>query len=80
MKCRHSRGIWRPSSAAISLAVAEVLRECLNNRRAAQAIAAAGVAAVDLAWRSGHAPGSKLRPLLDAYFTALGTVATVKLA
>ncbi|MGP5050832.1 TetR family transcriptional regulator [Brachybacterium sp. JB7] len=62
-------------------AVAEVLRECLSNGRAAQAIAAAGVAAVDLAWQEwAHTPGSKLRPLLDAYFTALGTVATVKLA
>ncbi|MFD7367408.1 TetR family transcriptional regulator [Nocardiopsis alba] len=62
-------------------AVAEVLREHLGDDRAAQALAAAGVAAVDLAWHEwAHTPGSKLRPLLDAYFTALGAVATMKLA
>lgn len=62
-------------------AVADVLRERLSNDRAARALAAAGVAAADLAWQEwARTPDSKLRPLLDAYFTALGDVATTKLS
>jgi AcrR family transcriptional regulator len=60
--------------------VADVLRERLADDRAARALAAAAVAAADLAWQEwARTPGSKLRPLLDAYFTALGDVATTKL-
>lgn len=62
-------------------AVAEVLREHLDDDRAARALAAAGVAAVDLAWQEwARTPDSNLRPLLDAYFTALGDVAATKLS
>lgn len=61
-------------------AVADVLREYLHDDRAARAVAAAGVAAADLAWQEwARTPDSDLRPLLDAYFTALGAVATTKL-
>lgn len=61
-------------------AVADVLRDRLGDDRAARALAAAGVAAVDLAWQEwARTPGSKLRSLLDAYFAALGGVATTKL-
>ncbi|MEU6860772.1 TetR family transcriptional regulator [Glycomyces sp. NPDC046736] len=61
-------------------AVAEVLRGYLGDDRAARALAAAGVAAVDLAWQEwARTPDSNLRPLLDAYFTALGDVAATKL-
>lgn len=59
-------------------AVANVLRERLGDDRAARALAAAGVAAVDLAWQEwARTPGAKLRPLLDAYFAALGDVTTM---
>lgn len=62
-------------------AVADVLRERLSDDRAAHALAAAAVAAADLAWQEwARTPDSKLRPLLDAYFTALGDVATTKLS
>lgn len=62
-------------------AVADVLRERLSDDRAARALAAAAVAAADLAWQEwARTPDSKLRPLLDAYFTALGDVATTKLS
>jgi len=61
-------------------AMADVLRERLGDDRAARALAAAGVAAADLAWQEwARTPGSQLRPLLDAYFTALGDVAATKL-
>ncbi|SDS78314.1 TetR/AcrR family transcriptional regulator [Microlunatus soli] len=61
-------------------AVTDVLRGRLDNDRTARAAAAAGVAAVDLAWQEwARTPGSKLRPLLDAYLTALGNVAAAKL-
>ncbi len=61
-------------------AVTDVLRERLGDDRAARAIAAAGIAAIDLAWQEwARTPGSTLRPLLDAYFTALGDVATTRL-
>lgn len=61
-------------------AVADVLRERLGDDRAARALAAAGVAAADLAWQEwARTPDSSLRPLLDAYFAALGDVATAKL-
>ena len=61
-------------------AIADVLRERLGDDRTARALAAAGVAAVDLAWQEwARTPGSNLRPLLDAYFTALGDVATTKI-
>lgn len=62
-------------------AVADVLRERLSDDRAAHALAAAAVAAADLAWQEwARTPDSKLRPLLHAYFTALGDVATTKLS
>ena len=62
-------------------AVADVLRERLRDDRTARALAAAGVAAADLAWQEwARTPDSKLRPLLDAYFTALGDVATTTLS
>lgn len=62
-------------------AVADVLCERLRDDRAARALAAAGVAAADLAWQEwARTPNSKLRPLLDAYFTALGDVASTKLS
>lgn len=61
-------------------AVAEVLRSRLDDEHAAHALAAAGVAAVDLAWQEwARTPGSRLRPLLDAYFSALGNVASTTL-
>ncbi|MFI9489839.1 TetR family transcriptional regulator [Promicromonospora sp. NPDC052451] len=61
-------------------AVEDVLRERLGDDRAASALAAAAVAAADLAWQEwARTPGSRLRPLLDAYFTALGDVATATL-
>jgi len=61
-------------------AVAEVLRTRLSDDHAAHALAAAGVAAVDLAWQEwSRTPDAALRPLLDAYFTALGGVATTAL-
>lgn len=61
-------------------AVADVLRERLGDDRAARALAAAAVAAADLAWQEwARTPGSTLRPLLDAYFTALGDIQTTKL-
>lgn len=61
-------------------AVANVLRERLGDDRAARALAAAGVAAVDLAWQEwARTPGAKLHPLLDAYFAALGDVTTMTL-
>lgn len=61
-------------------AVADVLRERLDDDRATEALAAAGVAAADLAWQEwARTPGSRLRPLLDAYFTALGDVTAPKL-
>jgi AcrR family transcriptional regulator len=62
-------------------AVADVLRERLSGDRTARALAAAAVAAADLAWQEwARTPDSKLRPLLDAYFTALGDVTTTKLS
>lgn len=61
-------------------AVEDVLRERLSDDRSARALAAAAVAAADLAWQEwARTPDSQLRPLLDAYFTALGDVATTKL-
>ncbi|WP_020013484.1 TetR family transcriptional regulator [Promicromonospora sukumoe] len=61
-------------------AVADVLRERLVDERASQALAAAAVAAADLAWQEwARTPDSELRPLLDAYFTTLGDVAATKL-
>ncbi|WP_280232995.1 TetR family transcriptional regulator [Nocardia cyriacigeorgica] len=61
-------------------AIADVLRERVGDDRAAHAIAAAAVAAVDLAWQEwARTPDSKLRPLLDAYFTAFGDVTLPKL-
>lgn len=62
-------------------AVADVLRGRLSGDRTARALAAAAVAAADLAWQEwACTPDSKLRPLLDAYFTALGDVTTTKLS
>jgi AcrR family transcriptional regulator len=60
--------------------VTEVLRTRLPNGPTADAhaatLAAAGVAAVDLAWQEwAHTPGSELRPLLDSYFAAFGGLA-----
>lgn len=61
-------------------AVADVLRERLGDDRTACAVAAAAISAVDLAWQEwARTPGSALRPLLDAYFTALGGVASTTL-
>ncbi|WP_280507735.1 TetR family transcriptional regulator [Nocardia flavorosea] len=61
-------------------AVVDVLRARHCDDRTAHALAAAGVAAVDLAWQEwARTPGAKLRPLLDAYFAAFGDIATPKL-
>ncbi|WP_019201476.1 TetR family transcriptional regulator [Tsukamurella sp. 1534] len=60
-------------------AVADVLGARLGDVRVARALAAAGVAAVDFAWHEwAFTPGSRLRPLFDAYFAALSDIATPK--
>lgn len=61
-------------------AVAEVLRVRVRDDRTAHTLAAAAVAAVDLAWQEwARTPGSNLHPLIDAYFAALGDLTTTKL-
>lgn len=61
-------------------AIADVVQERIGDARAARAIAAAAVSAVDLAWQEwARTPDSTLRPLLDTYFAALGDVGTLRL-